>query len=71
MEIPRWEWKKEVLNRKVDYAIDLYKSHILLRQDIDADRLKIIDDNNYYEALCLSESMLHSKFLHKNYQINK
>lgn len=71
MEIPRWEWKKEVLNRKVDYAIDLYKSHILLRQDIDAELLKEIDDNNYYEALCLSESMLYSKFLHKNYQINK
>lgn len=71
MEIPRWEWKKEVLNKKVDYAIDLYKSHILLRQDIDAERLKEIDDNNYYEALCLSESMLHSKFLKKEYQINK
>lgn len=71
MEIPRWEWKKEVLNRKVDYAIDLYKSHILLRQDIGAERLKEIDDNNYYEALCLSESMLYSKFLYKNYQVNK
>ena len=71
MEIPKWEWKKEVLNKRADYAIDLYKSHILHRQDIDEETLKNIDDNNYYEALCLSESMLYSKFLHKNYQINK
>ena len=71
MEIPRWEWKKSVLNRKVDYAIDLYKSHILHRQNIDEETLKNIDDNNYYEALCLSESMLYSKFLHKEYQVNK
>ena len=39
MEIPKYEWKKDVLNKKVDYAIDLYKSHILLRKDIDADML--------------------------------
>lgn len=71
MEIPRWEWKKEVLHRKADYAIDLYKSHILYRQNLSDDQLKEIDENNYYETLCLSESMLCSKFLKKSYQINK
>ena len=71
MEIPRYEWKKEVLSKKVDYAIDLYKSHILLRKDIPSDKLKEIDDNNYYETLCFSESLLYSKFLKKQYQINK
>lgn len=71
MEIPRWEWKKEILNKKVDYAIDLYKSHILKRHDLSVEQLKEIDENNYYEALCLSESMLYSKFLKKSYQINK
>lgn len=71
MEIPKYEWKKDVLNKKVDYAIDLYKSHILLRKDIDAEILKEVEDNNYYEALCLSESLLYSKYLKKQYQINK
>lgn len=71
LEIPRWEWKKEVLNRKVDYAIDLYKSHILQRQNLSDEQIKEIDENNYYETLCLSESMLCSKFLKKSYQVNK
>ena len=71
MELPRWEWKNEILNKKVDYAIDLYKSHVLLRQNLSAGERKDIENNNYYEALCLSESMLHSKFLHIKYQVNK
>lgn len=71
MEIPKFEWKKTVLNKRVEYAIDLYKSHILFRKDIKPELLKEIEDNNYYEALCLSESLLYSKFLKKQYQINK
>jgi hypothetical protein len=71
MELPKWEWKKAVLNKKVEYAIDLYKSHILLRKSLSEEQLKQIDENNYYETLCLSEGMLCSKFLKKSYQINK
>lgn len=70
LEIPRYEWKKEILNSKVDYAIDLYKNHIKLHQNLSDEFIKQCDDNNYYEALCLSECILCSKFLRKKYQIN-
>lgn len=70
LEIPRYEWKKEILNSKVDYAIDLYKNHIKLRQDLSSELMEQCDSNNYYETLCLSECILCSKFLHKKYQIN-
>lgn len=69
-EIPRWEWKKEVLNKKVEYAIDLYKSHILLGHNLSKENLELYDCNNYYEALCFSESLQYSKFLNKKYVIN-
>ena len=43
LEIPRWEWKETILHKKVEYAIDLYKSHVLIRSDLDEETLKIID----------------------------
>lgn len=71
LEIPRWEWKETILHKKVEYAIDLYKSHVLLRSDLDEETLKIIDDGNYYETLCFSEICLYDKFLKRKYQTNK
>ena len=70
LEIPHYDWQKEVLNHKVDYAIDLYKNHIKLRPDLSEEFLIKCDTNNYYETLCFSESLLHNKFLNKKYQIN-
>ncbi len=71
LEIPRYEWKREILNSKVDYAIDLYKNHIKLRQDLTNEFWEQCDSNNYFETLCLSESVLYTKFLNKKYQVNK
>lgn len=71
LEIPKYEWKKEILNKKVEYAIDLYKKHIQLRPDLTEEFWKDCDNNNYYETLCLSECTSHTKFLNKKYQINK
>lgn len=70
LEIPRWEWKETILHKKVEYAIDLYKSHVLIRSDLDEETLKIIDYDNYYETLCFSEICLYDKFLKEKYQIN-
>lgn len=71
LELPEYEWKNCVLNRKVKYAIDLYKSHIKYRTNIPIKYLTAIDENNYYKAVCLSESVLFDKLMDKKYQINK
>lgn len=70
LEIPRYEWKKIILNSKVEYAVDLYKSHILLRTDIDSSMLSVIENNNYYEALCMSEIIFHKKLLNEKYLLS-
>lgn len=69
-ELPQKEWKDNILNKSVKYSIDLYKSHILLR-DLGQDFLQIIDKNSCYKALCLSESVLYKSLMHKKYLINK
>lgn len=70
LELPNHDWTNTVLNSKVKYSIDLYKSHVLLR-DISENFLNIIEKNNYYKAICLSESTLYSNLMNKKYQINK
>lgn len=71
LSIPDYEWRRKVLHSKVTYSIDLYKSHVLLRQDLTEEQLCQIKENNYYEAICLSESILFDTLMHKKYQINK
>ena len=68
---PEYEWKKFVLNNRVKYAIDLYKSHILYRSNITKEQLEIINLGRYYESVCLSESILFGELLDNKYQINK
>ena len=70
IELPQKEWQETILNKYTKYAIDLYKSHILQR-NLDNNTLKIIDDNNYYRSLCLSESSLYDSLMKKKYQINR
>lgn len=72
LAFPEYEWKYEVLGRyKPKYSIDLYKSHVLHRGDIPKKQLINIDENNYYEAVCLSESVLSDKLMAKKYQVNE
>ena len=71
LAIPEYEWKSKVLGRKVMYAIDLYKAHILHRTNIPIKYLINIENNNYYKAICLSESILFDALMDKKYQINK
>ena len=71
MEIPKYEWKNAILNKKVDYAIDLYKSHIIQENIYTPTELQDIDNNNYYETLCMSEISLCNKYMNKKYKINK
>ena len=68
--LPEMEWRKQVLNSSVKYSIDLYKSHIL-QQSISSELLTTIEQNNYYKALCLSESIWFDRLMDKKYQINK
>lgn len=70
IELPQREWRETVLNKSVKYSIDLYKSHILLR-DLTQDFLQIINETNCYKALCLSESVLYDNLMNKKYLINK
>lgn len=70
IELPLDEWRNKILNSSVKYSIDLYKSHILER-GIGEDQLNIIDKNNYYKSLCLSESTLFDSLMNTKYQINK
>ena len=71
VSLPEYEWKKCVLGRKFRYSIDLYKSHVLSRYDVPIKYLEDIRKNNYYKAICLSESILFDSLMHKKYQINK
>lgn len=69
LAIPDYEWKSKVLNKNAKYSIDLYKSHIL-NCSVYSDYIDIINTNNYYRSLCLSESMLFDTLMNKKYQIN-
>lgn len=70
LELPEHEWRNQVLNSSVKYSIDLYKSHIL-EQLLTQDTLTIIEEYNYYKALCLSESIWFDRLMDRKYQINK
>lgn len=70
LELPEQEWRTKVLNKSTKYAIDLYSQHILQSQKFDTNTLKIIQDNNYFRALCLSESIFYNSLMLKKYQIN-
>lgn len=70
LELPQKEWTDKVLNRTTKYSIDLYKSHIALR-DLTQDYMDIIEQNHCYKALCLSESVSFDVLMNKKYWINK
>ena len=70
LELPQKEWTDKVLNRTTKYSIDLYKSHIALR-DLTQDYMNIIEQNHCYKALCLSESVSFDVLMNKKYWINK
>lgn len=70
LELPQKEWTDKVLNRTTKYSIDLYKSHIALR-DLTQDYMDIIEQNHCYKALCLSESVSFDELMNKKYWINK
>ena len=70
LELPQKEWTDNVLNRTTKYSIDLYKSHIALR-DLTQDYMNIIEQNHCYKALCLSESVSFDELMNKKYWINK
>lgn len=70
MQIPQRDWTKIILNPHSKYSIDLYKAHVL-NNNYSEEQLKAIEDNNYYKALCLSESIWFDKLIDKKYQINK
>ena len=71
ISLPEYDWKNSILGNRARYAIDLYKSHILNRTDIPIKYLVNIENNNYYKAICLSESILFDNLMDKKYQINK
>lgn len=70
LELPQKEWTDKVLNKTTKYSIDLYKSHITLR-DLTQDYMNIIEQNHCYKALCLSESVSFDELMNKKYWINK
>ena len=71
LAIPDYEWKNLILGKGARYSIDLFKSHVLHRTDIPKKQMVLIDTNNYYEAVCLSESVLFDNLMQRKYQINK
>lgn len=71
LEIPELEWRKYILNSTTKYSIDLYKSHILSQEQLSEEELNIIEQNNYYKLLCISESIWFDKLIDRRYQINE
>lgn len=70
LSLPLKDWRNKVLNSTTKYSIDLYKSHIALR-DLTQDYMNIIEQNHCYKALCLSESVSFDELMNKKYWINK
>ena len=71
ISLPEYEWKNAVLNRKVNYSIDLYKAHIKYRTDIPMKTLIQINEGNYHKVVCFSESVMSDSLMNKKYQLNK
>lgn len=68
--LPNKDWQNTILNSSVKYSVDLYKAHIL-KQSLSKESLNLIDKNNYYKTLCLSESIWFPNLMNVKYQINK
>lgn len=71
LAIPELEWRKYILNNTTKYSIDLYKSHILSQGTFSEEALNIIEENNYYKVLCISECIGFDKLIDRRYQINE
>lgn len=69
IELPEKEWRNKVLNAAVKYSIDLYKAHVENRE-LSSDIMKVISENNFFKAVCLSESVLYPGLMNKKYKIN-
>ena len=70
IELPNQNWQSIVLNNKVSYSIDLYKQHVKLK-NLDTDTLNVIESNNYYKAVCLSESMSYNALKLYKFVVNR
>lgn len=68
--LPDYIWKSLILNKYTKYSIDLYKSHIVDQYQYQ-EYLETIEKDNYYRAICLSESSSFDILMTKKYQINK
>lgn len=69
LEYPEHDWRTKVLSPAVKYSIDLYKSHVKIK-DISEDFMKIIDDGNYYKAVCLSECVNYKSLRKEKYLVD-
>lgn len=70
IELPNQNWQSIVLNNKVSYSIDLYKQHVKLK-NLDTDTLNVIESNNYYKAVCLSDSMSYNALKLYKFVVNR
>ena len=70
MELPNQNWQNIVLNSKVSYSIDLYKQHVKLK-NLDSNTLNVIESNNYYKAICLSDSMQYNALKQYKFVVNR
>lgn len=70
IELPNQNWQNIVLNSKVSYSIDLYKQHVKLK-NLDTNTLNVIESNNYYKAVCLSDSMLYDTLKLYKFVVNR
>lgn len=71
LALPLKDWRNKVLNSTTKYSIDLYKSHIEIREDISQELLDIIQKYNCYKVICLSESVSYNSLMDKKYKLNK
>lgn len=70
--LPSIEWRDTVLGKNTRSAIDRCKTHVMqqLRRYSEKDLL-YIDKHQNYEALCLSESVIHKNLIHKKYLLKE
>lgn len=71
LAFPEYEWQNRVLNKKVKYSIDLYKSHVLLTNSFDNEYIEKINSSNYYKILCFRDIINYEDIFRKEFMINK
>ena len=68
-EIPYKDWTETVLNSKQKYILDQCKNHISILNELTDEQEQIVNQYNFYQALCFSDVIKHNNIISKKYLV--